>query len=180
MSDRCRIVLNLTNCRILESTMKIKPIALITGSDFVKGRRGSTAAEFALSLMLLVLILFGITTFGWMFYLENSLETAAREGARAMAVKDASFEVAAVTCDSAQAGFAEDVACAMLPHWGSVITVDALDLCDAVPQQRAVRVEVSANGQDVALADIFGFFNGKTINSTVEMRRESECPPPAP
>jgi hypothetical protein len=94
-----------------------------------------------------------------------------------LAVQDASFEVATVTCDNAQAGFAEGAVCAMLPAWGSVITVDASDLCDADPPQRAVSVEVSANGQDVALADIFGFFNGTIVSATVNMRREAECPP---
>jgi hypothetical protein len=146
-------------------------------STFLRDRDGSTAAEFALSVMVLVLFLFCTMTFGWVFYLENSMETAAREGARALAVQDASFEVAAVTCDNAQGGFAEGVTCAMLPAWGSVITVNASDLCDADPPERYVSVEVSADGQDVALADIFGFFNGKTVSATVDMRREAECPP---
>ena len=143
-------------------------------STFLRDRDGSTAAEFALCVMVLVAFLFGTMTFGWMFYLENSMETAAREGARALAVQDASFEVATVTCDNAQAGFAEGVTCAMLPAWGSVITVSASDLC---PAERVVSVEVSADGQDVALADIFGFFNGTTVSATVDMRREAECPP---
>lgn len=168
--------------------MSIKPWAedhspavsgvLIAGSAFLRNRDGSTAAEFALSVMVLVTFLFCIMTFGWMFYLQNSMETAAREGARALAVQDALYEVADVTCDNAQGGFAEGITCAMLPPWGSVITVNASDLCiDAVPPERYVSVEVSANGQDVALADIFGFFNGKTVSATVEMRREAECPP---
>ena len=149
-------------------------------STFLRDRDGSTAAEFALCVMVLVAFLFGTMTFGWMFYLENSMETAAREGARALAVQDASFEVATVTCDNAQAGFAEGVTCAMLPAWGSVITVNASDHCVVVPPdlpERYVSVEVSANGQDVALADIFGFFNGTTVSATVDMRREAECPP---
>jgi hypothetical protein len=170
--------------------MSIKPWAedhspavsgvLIAGSAFLRNRDGSTAAEFALSVMVLVTFLFCIMTFGWMFYLQNSMETAAREGARALAVQDALYEVADVTCDNAQGGFAEGITCAMLPPWGSAITVNASDHCVAVPPdlpERYVSVEVSANGQDVALADIFGFFNGKTVSATVEMRREAECPP---
>ena len=145
-------------------------------STFLRDRDGSTAAEFALCVMLLVTFLFCTMTFGWMFYLENSMETAAREGARALAVQDASFVVAPVTCNDATAGSAEGVTCAMLPAWGSVITVDASDLCDSVPPERVVSVEVRANGQDVALADIFGFFNGTTVSATVDMRREAECP----
>ena len=139
---------------------------------FLRSCDGASAAEFAMIVTLLVTFLFGTMTFGWMFYLESSMETAAREGARAMAVQDAPYEAAAVTCDNTQAGFVEEAACAMLPHWGSVITVSAT--CDLVSQ--FVTVEVSANGQDVALADIFGFFNGRTVSSTVNMRKEASCP----
>jgi hypothetical protein len=41
-----------------------------------------------------------------------------------------------------------------------------------------VSVTVSANAEDVALTDIFGFFNGVTLDATVEMRQEVACPPP--
>jgi len=91
-------------------------------------------------------------------------------------VAEASYAGTDVTCADAQAqtpGTAENIACSMLPNWGGTITVNASDLC---PADRAVRVQVSANGQDVALADIFGFFNGKTMSATVEMRKEEECP----
>ena len=57
-------------------------------STFLRDRDGSTAAEFALCVMVLVAFLFGTMTFGWMFHFQNSIETAAREGARAMAVLD--------------------------------------------------------------------------------------------
>jgi Flp pilus assembly protein TadG len=79
--------------------------SLIIRSAFLKSREGSTAAELAISVMLLTLILFCITTFGWMFYLDNNWETAAREAARRLASGEA-IEVAPpgpVTCDSAQA-----------------------------------------------------------------------------
>jgi Flp pilus assembly protein TadG len=129
--------------------------------------------EFALTVMLLVMFLFGIITFGWMFFLDNNMETAAREGARRMAVADASYAGSDVTCNNAQAGTVEGIACSMLPNWGSTITVNAT--CAGL---NTASVVVSANGQDVALADIFGFFNGTTIEATVEMRIEDPegCP----
>jgi hypothetical protein len=67
-----------------------------------------------------------------------------------------------------------------LPNWGAIITVDASSLCDPDPllSDQAVSVTVSANAEDVALTDIFGFFNGVTLDATVEMRQEVECPPP--
>jgi Flp pilus assembly protein TadG len=165
--------------------MKTNPIALITESDFIKGREGTAGAELAISVMLLTLILFCIITFGWMFYQDNNWETAAREAARRLASGEA-IEVAPpgpVTCDSAEAlddQYAVYFACNELPNWGAIITVDASSLCDPDPllSDQAVSVTVSANAEDVALTDIFGFFNGVTLDATVEMRQEVACPPP--
>ncbi len=146
------------------------------GSTFWSNRDGAAATEFALTFMLLVALIFGIMTFGWMFFLQNNMETAAREGARRMAVAEAPYAGADVTCADVQAqtpGTAENIACSMLPNWEAAsIVVNATELC---PADRAVRVRVSANGEDVALADIFGIFNGRTVSATVEMRKEAVC-----
>ncbi len=145
-------------------------------SRLLKSCSGASAVEFAIVVQLLILILFGIITFGWMFYLENNMESAARAAARRMAVAEATGAGTNVTCASAQAqtpGTAENAACTMLPLSNPAhITVNAATLC---PGERAVRVRVSAVGSDVALADIFGYFNGKTISSTVDMWKEAEC-----
>ena len=137
---------------------------------------GAAAVEFAIVFQLLVMILFGIINFGWMFFLHSNMETAAREGARRMAVAEASYAGVDVTCASAQAqtpGTAENAACSTLPNptWDA-ITVNAIELC---PADRAVRVRVSAAGSDVAVGDIFGFFSGDTVSVSVDMRKEEEC-----
>ena len=56
---------------------------------FVPSADGVIGVEFAMILTVLMLFIFGIITFGWMFYLENTMETAAREAARRMAVAEA-------------------------------------------------------------------------------------------
>ncbi len=143
--------------------------------SFVPSDDGSVAVEFAMLLTVLILFISGIITFGWMYYLENNMETAAREAARRMAVAEAPFVGADMTCAAALAGSpsnAEYIACGMLPTPGGTITVNAATLC---PGDRAVRVQVSANGADVAIFDVFGFFNGTTLNATVDMRKEAEC-----
>ncbi len=155
--------------------MKTKPIALITESDFIKGREGTAATELALSLMVLVPILFGITTFGWMFYQDNNWETAAREAARRLASGEADPSVGFVACDDTDAQndqYAVYFACNELDGWGATVTVDATSLC---PADQAVRVTVSANAEDIAITDIFGFFNGVTLDATVEMYQECSC-----
>ena len=48
-------------------------------------RRGAAAAEFALVLPLLLLILFGSIQYGALLFTYNSLQTVARNGARALA-----------------------------------------------------------------------------------------------
>ena len=149
---------------------------LTVGSAFWRSRDGIAAAEFAISLMLLVLILFGIITFGWMFYQDNNWETAAREAARRLASGDALEVGSPVTCDSAEAQNIQNAvyyACNELSGWGATVTVDAASLCPSGDQ--AVRVTVSANAEDVAIMDVFGFFNGKTFDATVDMRQLSSC-----
>ena len=167
--------------------MKIKPTSLITRSAFLKSREGSTAAELAISVMLLTLILFCITTFGWMFYQDSNWETAAREAARRLASGEA-IEVPSggfVACDDTDAQdhqYAVYFACNELPNWGAIIEVDASSLCvddgsgNVDPtSDRAVSVTVRADAEDVALTDVFGFFNGVTLDATVEMYQECSC-----
>lgn len=48
-----------------------------------KGQRGAAAVEFALVLPLLALVLFGMIEFGLLFYNQQVLINASREGARA-------------------------------------------------------------------------------------------------
>ena len=149
---------------------------LTRGSVFWRSRDGIAAAEFAVSLMVLVAILFGITTFGWMFYQDNNWETAAREAARRLASGDALEVGSPVTCDSVEAQDIQNAvyfACNELAGWGATVTVDAASLC---PADQAVRVTVSGNAEDVAITDVFGFFNGKTMEATVDMRLLSSCP----
>lgn len=53
-------------------------------------QRGASAVEFAILLPLMLLILGGITDFGRAMFTEIQLQNAAREGARAAVVSDAS------------------------------------------------------------------------------------------
>lgn len=52
----------------------------------IKDQQGQTLTEFALTLPLLLLILFAIFQFGFLFYSYISIQQAAREGARIAAV----------------------------------------------------------------------------------------------
>lgn len=142
---------------------------------FAASRRGAAAAEFALVLPVFLLCLFGIIAFATALFIENNMVNAAREAVRQMAVTEAPFTSGAVRCDSEQAtlvGTAEYVACSYLTFWGTDFLVDASTEC---PANDKATVRISVDAEQAALMDIFGFFEGKTLNAEVSMRKEDPC-----
>ncbi len=133
--------------------------------------------EFALIVPVLVLILFAIITVGWVFYVQNNMESAARAAVRRMAVAEAAGINTPVNCDDAQAqlpGTAENVACTWLPQVsdGAITVLASPNVCP----DRNIRVEISVAGSDAAIGDLFGFFSGVTMRASAEMRAEAACP----
>ena len=144
--------------------------------SFVPSDDGAIGVEFAMILPVLMLFILGIITFGWVFYLQNNMETAAREAARRMAVAEAPFAGTDVTCADPIAsvpGNAETIACSILPDYGNLIIVNATDGC--LIGDRSMRVEIRMNGSDVAILDIFGFFVGTVLRAEAFFRKEAEC-----
>ena len=171
-------------------------------NNFLTSRDGVAATEFALILPVLVLILVSIITVGWIFYLRNNMETAARAGARSMAALETTIppQNTEIPCSLPPgAGTPEKVACDSFVQMASAdIRVHAVDCCSQIPDpvslcppenpidghgsldDRAVVIRVEVDGSDAAILDIFGFFEGVVMSSTAEMRREEECLPPPP
>ena len=154
-------------------------------NNFLTSRDGVAATEFALILPVLVLILVSIITVGWIFYLQNNMETAARAGARSMAALETTPFNNSVPCSDPQVvvGTPEEIACdSFVQVAQGLITVEAVDccimpagaLCPPV-DDRSVVVKISVLGPDAAILDIFGFFEGVVMSSTTEMRRDEEC-----
>ena len=148
--------------------------------SFAPSEDGAVAVEFAMILTVLLLIIVGIISFGWVFYQANNMETAAREAARRMSAQELLFVGTNVICADAAAQnplHAEFVACDMLPNMSNLITVIATDLCTLAPpdQERTVSVEITADASDVAILDIFGFFTGTQMKAVVHMHREAIC-----
>ena len=73
------------------------------------GERGAAAVEFALILPVLILLVMGLIEFSRVFNIQISLSTAAREGARTMAIHN-------------DAGLAETAAIAAAPSINPAIT----------------------------------------------------------
>ncbi|MGH2756914.1 MAG: TadE/TadG family type IV pilus assembly protein, partial [Actinomycetota bacterium] len=76
-------------------------MSLPTGTRRISNQRGAAAVEFALVAALLLTIVFGIFEFGRIYSELEVLTAAAREGARAAAVRGTADEIAAVTADAA-------------------------------------------------------------------------------
>ena len=65
------------------------------------GRRGGAVVELALTMGVLVSLTFGMVEFGYYFYTKNTLEGAAREGARAAIVSGATNTDVTTAVDAA-------------------------------------------------------------------------------
>jgi len=71
-------------------------------------RRGAAAVEFALVVTLLFMLLIGLIDYGWIFVKVQQITQAARAGARAAVVADATWDSAKAVVDAwmAEAGIA--------------------------------------------------------------------------
>ncbi len=142
---------------------------------FARSTQGISSVEFAIILPVLVLFLFGIITFASALYIHVNMENAAREAVRRMAVAEVSAAGAPVSCSSVQAttaGTAEYYACTYLADWPVSFLVYADIFCPALQE---VAVSVTVPAEEVALGDILGFFDGRTLTAEVVMRREEVC-----
>ncbi len=142
---------------------------------FVLSRDGVVAVEFVLVFPVFMLCLFSITAFASVLFIENNMLNAARESVRIMAVREAPFSLGAVQCGSTEAqivGSVEYIACAYLTPWGTDFTVNASTDC---PAEDKATVQITVDASQAALADVFGFFDGKTLSARVSMRKEDNC-----
>ncbi len=133
---------------------------------------GISSVEFAIILPVLMMFLFSIIAFGTALYAHVNMENAAREAVRRMAVAEVSGLGTPVTCTSAQAldvTTAEFRACTYLADWPNFLVTAATGVCPEVS------VTVTVGAEEVALGDVFGFFNGRTLTAEVIMRQEAAC-----
>lgn len=116
----------------------------------LKHERGAAAVEFAFVSGLLVMLLLGICDFGFMFYQQGTLASAAREGARYYAIHN---------LDANAADSAKSAVVAAAPGLGLTAANVTITACPAaIPTappypQTTVSVEKSYGG-------ITGFFSG--------------------
>ena len=128
-----------------------------------KDQSGAAAVELALVLPFLVTLMTGIVDFGALFYLQSNMHTAARESARALAVRAVSESEA------------EQLAQGQLMNWGASFSVDATEPDPANPADTDVTVSISVSMADAApiglIFDLIGSTGG-ALQTQVSMRQE--------
>ena len=87
-----------------------------------RNERGAAAVEFALVVPLLVLLLMGIAEFGRAYYLQTTLSGAAREGARAMALRNDAGQARTAARNAASPLVLSDAQIAVGPPTGSCVS----------------------------------------------------------
>lgn len=118
-------------------------------------RSGAVAAEFALIVPLLSVLMFGVLQFGFVIYTQTAMETAARTGARQIA-----FGTSEAAAKSATRG--------ALPGWvSSAATVNTIADDDG-----NARVTVSVPGANAAILGLVPM--PETLTASVAMPRVND------
>ena len=131
---------------------------------------GGPMVEFAIMAPLFFVILFGIVEWGSMFYLQNNMVNAAREGARTAAVQGGTMAAASQS------------ACRWLSGSGQTFAITSTDRCNTA-QDVTVQVQISK-----ASASLFNLYLGinsgggitnsswsGNMGTAVTMRKEAIC-----
>jgi len=122
-------------------------------------RTGAAAVELAIVLPFFMLLLTGMMQFGWVFLVRHSMLHAAREGARAYAVQDASAAAAEQRARDVFGtfGYAPD---------------DFQFSSNAAGDDRTVVISVPMSSPQVSIVDPFNLLGGGTLTAQVTMQQE--------
>jgi Flp pilus assembly protein TadG len=134
------------------------------------------AIEFAFVLPVLIVLLLGIVQFGYAFWVQINMNNGAREAARELAVGTATVGTATVVgCAATSSGTAAEVACDSLLAVMGTYTLTACapgtadtSLCPDATNDVAMRVTIQSS--QIALGDIWGFFDSGTMVAEAVMR----------
>ena len=127
-------------------------------------QRGAAVVEFAVVLPLLLTVLFGIIEYGWVFMVRQTLQTAAREGARLAVLQ---------TSVSPYANVLERVSDVMAPTGLNTYAVTMTHATAANPDE-TVNVTIAYN--DVSLMGGFFGTHSYDLGGTCTMRKEGMAP----
>lgn len=127
-------------------------------------RRGAAVVEFAVVLPLLLTVLFGIIEYGWVFMVRQTLQTAAREGARLAVLQ---------TSVTPYTNVLERVSNVMGP---TGLTTYAVTMSHATAGNPVETVTITIPYNDVSLMGGFFGTHDYDLGGTCTMRKEGMAP----
>ena len=127
-----------------------------------RSESGAAAVEFAFVLPVLMMVTAGIIQFGAIFFLQNNMANAAREAARALAVR--SIETKAES---------QNLVEQKLVNWGVTFSIDTTLPDPDDPADTDFTVVITAPLSEASIFDILGVFEGGTLRASASMREES-------
>ena len=146
-----------------------KPIARAAhAKGLAKDDAGAAAVELAFALPILLVLLFGLIQVGFIFFVWNDMNNAAREGARRLAVDSSITEAQAQTLVQTWLG-----------NWPATFTITACKTANDTTNPATctgddeVFVTVTAPMAEVAIIGNFvDWFGAQTLTAQVVMRKE--------
>jgi len=137
-------------------------------------RRGAAALEFALASVPLMMIIFGFFATNAIFLTLATMQNNVQYAVGLMATGQiTSFQSAAVSCAGTYTtSQAEYYACKNLPSWAT-FTVTATESCTS---PASVTVKLTVGATSAAIADIFSFYSGKTLQALATNMKQGTCP----
>ena len=144
---------------------------------------GASAAEFAIVVVPMTIIFLVIIQFGFILYVQNSMQNATREAARRMVVDETTtfVEGGSVDCPKPPAsplssGTVAAVACGALLPWAGVFAVTTDTAPIGTTEYSEMTVSISVDMGTVGIFDFFGVAYGNDMGAAATFRSEYTYP----
>ena len=107
----------------------------------IRSEHGAAALEFAIVAQLLILLLYGMITYGFVFALDHNITQSAAEGARHAISEPTTASEATITADAIQD--AKDHLSFGAAKTNAVVTADIIHDCNGVTGLRCIHVSIT-------------------------------------
>lgn len=131
--------------------------------------RGAAMVEFTLVAPILIFLTCGIIQFGYVFFLQNTMQNLARDAARGISVGALTGSAGNVNCPGGAAGSAQEMICGGLSGFSGAFSLNAVDPPDSGDD---VTVTVSLPMADAAVMDVLDVMSSGTLSVSATMRKE--------
>ena len=140
-------------------------------SPLARNEDGGALIEFTVMAPLFFLIVYGMIEWGSIFYLQNNMVNASREGART-----AAGQMSTALTSTQVMTAANQTTCNWLAGSGQQFTIAFKDWCTGLNTgAQDVTVTVSVNAANASLVNYLGMFTGVTFSNSTTMRKELNC-----